>query len=153
MGFCDLSRTSIIKMIQSMRRYDSVNNNNTGFTYNSRQDQLEVRLICRNRKTKLVCLSSLRKGDVIEVLPGQLIPCDGVIVEGYTTVDESAITGESAYVIREAGGDLSMVLEGTRVICNPIKIKVTCICKTYNNEECTSENEIIDHVNHINLGM
>jgi K+-transporting ATPase ATPase B chain len=67
----------------------------------------------------------LRKGDVILVAAGELIASDGEIIEGAATVDESAITGESAPVIREAGGDRSSVTGGTRVLSDLIKIRVS----------------------------
>jgi two-component system sensor histidine kinase KdpD len=67
----------------------------------------------------------LRKDDRFLVSAGELIPADGEIVEGVATVDESAITGESAPVIREAGGDRSAVTGGTRVLSDQIKVRVT----------------------------
>ncbi len=67
----------------------------------------------------------LRKGDVVVVKAGELIPGDGEIIEGAATVDESAITGESAPVVREAGGDRSAVTGGTRVLSDIIKIRIT----------------------------
>ena len=69
--------------------------------------------------------NSLRKGDVIVVAAGDLIASDGEIIEGAATVDESAITGESAPVIREAGGDRSSVTGGTRVLSDVIKIRIS----------------------------
>jgi K+-transporting ATPase ATPase B chain len=67
----------------------------------------------------------LRSGDLVAVSAGELIPGDGEIVEGVASVDESAITGESAPVIREAGGDRSAVTGGTRVLSDFIKVKIT----------------------------
>jgi K+-transporting ATPase ATPase B chain len=67
----------------------------------------------------------LRKGDDVLVSTGEIIPADGEIIEGVATVDESAITGESAPVIREAGGDRSAVTGGTRVLSDQIKVRVT----------------------------
>ena len=67
----------------------------------------------------------LRKGDLVIVTAGEIIPADGEVVEGVATVDESAITGESAPVIREAGGDRSSVTGGTRVLSDEIKVRVT----------------------------
>jgi len=67
----------------------------------------------------------LRKGDLFVVSAGEVIPADGEIIEGIATVDESAITGESAPVIREAGGDRSAVTGGTRVLSDRIKVRVT----------------------------
>ena len=68
--------------------------------------------------------TELRRGDVVYVPAGQLIPADGEIVEGVASVDESAITGESAPVVREAGGDRSAVTGGTRVASDWLKIEV-----------------------------
>ncbi len=68
---------------------------------------------------------TLRKGDLVFVQAGEFIPADGEIVEGVASVDESAITGESAPVIRESGGDRSAVTAGTRVISDWIKVRVT----------------------------
>jgi len=67
----------------------------------------------------------LRKGDVVTVKAGEFIPGDGEIIEGAATVDESAITGESAPVVREAGGDRSAVTGGTRVLSDVIKVRIT----------------------------
>jgi potassium-transporting ATPase ATP-binding subunit len=76
-------------------------------------------------KIKTVDADSLRKGDVIRVCAGEIVPADGEIISGAATVDESAITGESAPVIREAGGDRSAVTGGTRVLSDEIKIRIT----------------------------
>ncbi len=67
----------------------------------------------------------LRKGDVVVVSAGELIPGDGEVIDGAATVDESAITGESAPVIRESGGDRSAVTGGTKVLSDKIKIQIT----------------------------
>jgi len=72
-----------------------------------------------------VASAKLRAGDLCSVCAGELIPGDGEIVEGVASVDESAITGESAPVIREAGGDRSAVTGGTRVLSDQIKVKIT----------------------------
>jgi len=69
--------------------------------------------------------TTLRKNDVVMVHAGEFIPADGEIIEGVASVDESAITGESAPVIRESGGDRSAVTGGTRVISDWIKVRVT----------------------------
>ncbi len=69
--------------------------------------------------------SMLRKGDHVKVAAGEMIPADGEIIEGVASVDESAITGESAPVIREAGGDRSAVTGGTRVLSDWIVVRVT----------------------------
>jgi potassium-transporting ATPase ATP-binding subunit len=73
----------------------------------------------------IVPSSQLKKGDVSYCEAGDIIPSDGEIVEGLATIDESAITGESAPVIREAGGDKSSVTGGTKVLSDAIKVKVT----------------------------
>jgi potassium-transporting ATPase ATP-binding subunit len=67
----------------------------------------------------------LRAGDIVMVIRGEFVPSDGEIIEGVASVDESAITGESAPVIREAGGDRSAVTGGTRVLSDQIRVKVT----------------------------
>jgi K+-transporting ATPase ATPase B chain len=69
--------------------------------------------------------SKLRASDVVRVVAGQIIPGDGEVIEGIASVDESAITGESAPVIREAGGDLSAVTGGTRVLSDEILVRIT----------------------------
>jgi K+-transporting ATPase ATPase B chain len=76
-------------------------------------------------RTEQVAASSLRKGDRVRVSAGEFIPADGEIVEGVASVDESAITGESAPVIRESGGDRSAVTGGTRVLSDVIVVQVT----------------------------
>ena len=72
-----------------------------------------------------VAAEQLRKNDLVLISAGEVIPADGEILEGIATVDESAITGESAPVIREAGGDRSAVTGGTRVLSDRIKVRVT----------------------------
>lgn len=74
---------------------------------------------------KTVNSSALKKGDVFECEAGDVIPADGEIIEGLASIDESAITGESAPVIREAGGDKSSVTGGTKVLSDCIRVKVT----------------------------
>jgi potassium-transporting ATPase ATP-binding subunit len=76
-------------------------------------------------EVKIVPSSQLSKGDVFLCEAGDTIPMDGEIIEGLATIDESAITGESAPVIREAGGDKSSVTGGTKVLSDKIKVKVT----------------------------
>src|ERR1019366_2989175 len=76
-------------------------------------------------KTETVPGSKLRAGDMVLVEAGEFVPGDGEIVEGVASVDESAITGESAPVIREAGGDRSAVTGGTRVLSDWVKVKIT----------------------------
>ena len=69
--------------------------------------------------------SQLRADDVVKVIAGQMIPGDGEVITGVASVDESAITGESAPVIREAGGDRSAVTGGTRVLSDEITVRIT----------------------------
>jgi len=76
-------------------------------------------------KWRLVAASTLKPGDIVLVEAGDLIPSDGDVVEGVASVNEAAITGESAPVIRESGGDRSAVTGGTLVISDEIKVKIT----------------------------
>src|SRR5450631_3176105 len=76
-------------------------------------------------KWNLVESADLRKGDVVEVQANDVMPADGEVIEGVASVDESAITGESAPVIRESGGDFSAVTGGTRVLSDWIIVRVT----------------------------
>ena len=76
-------------------------------------------------RVEVVAAPELRKGDIVVVSAGEFIPGDGEVVEGVASVDESAITGESAPVIREAGGDRSAVTGGTRVLSDQIKVRIT----------------------------
>jgi K+-transporting ATPase ATPase B chain len=79
----------------------------------------------RDAEVTKVLASDLRKGDVVLIEAGELVPCDGEIVVGVASVDESAITGESAPVIRESGGDRSAVTGGTRVLSDWLVVLVT----------------------------
>src|SRR5580698_3388716 len=90
----------------------------------ARSETVANRVLPDGRIEKIAS-SKLRSGDMVSVSAGEFIPGDGEIVEGVASVDESAITGESAPVIREAGGDRSAVTGGTRVLSDCIKIKVT----------------------------
>ncbi len=76
-------------------------------------------------QTEEVPSSRLSSGDIVYVIAGGMIPGDGEVIEGVASVDESAITGESAPVIREAGGDRSAVTGGTRVLSDQIKVRIT----------------------------
>ena len=78
-----------------------------------------------NDKIQVVSSSKLKKGDIFECEAGDVIPSDGEIIEGLASIDESAITGESAPVIREAGGDKSSVTGGTKVLSDKIRVLVT----------------------------
>ena len=85
----------------------------------------KAKLLRSNGTSELVDAASLRRGDVIVIQAGEMIAGDGEIIEGAATVDESAITGESAPVIREAGGDRSSVTGGTRVLSDVIKVRIS----------------------------
>ena len=80
----------------------------------------------RDAAHQTISASALRKGDLILVEAGSMIPADGEVIEGVASVDESAITGESAPVIRESGGDRSSVTGGTRVLSDWLIIRVAC---------------------------
>ncbi len=94
---------SLRKEVSAKRLYDSKN-----------PDDYEV-----------VCASSLHKDDIVLVEAGEFIPGDGQVIDGIASVDESAITGESAPVIRESGGDFDIVTGGTRVLSSSIVIRIT----------------------------
>src|SRR6195256_1480361 len=81
--------------------------------------------VARMRDGSMKAASELAKGDVVVVVAGEVIPGDGTVIAGIATVDESAITGESAPVIREAGGDRSAVTGGTRVLSDQITVRIT----------------------------
>jgi len=78
-----------------------------------------------HNKEEIVLATELKKGDIVVCMAGDIIPADGDVIEGIASVDESAITGESAPVIRESGGDRSAVTGGTKVISDRITIKIT----------------------------
>ena len=90
----------------------------------ARSETVANRLL-ENGEIEKVPSSKLRTGDMVMASAGEFVPSDGEIVEGVASVDESAITGESAPVIREAGGDRSAVTGGTRVLSDQIRIKIT----------------------------
>ena len=83
-----------------------------------------ARLVQKDGSYKQVSSTPLEKGDIVRVEIGEIIPTDGEIIEGLASIDESAITGESAPVIKEAGGDFSSVTGGTRVASDYIVVKV-----------------------------
>ena len=89
----------------------------------ARKDTIARRL--RNKTEEKVPAADLQKGDLVVCEAGEVIPADGDVVEGIASVDESAITGESAPVIRESGGDRSAVTGGTRVLSDRIVIRIT----------------------------
>src|SRR6202034_2671627 len=90
----------------------------------ARSETVAKRLLA-NGATETVPSSNLRSGDIVMVAASEFIPGDGEVIEGVASVDESAITGESAPVIREAGGDRSAVTGGTRVLSDWIRIRIT----------------------------
>jgi len=90
----------------------------------ARQDT-PANLVSPNGTISVVSSAQLKKGDIFFVKEGEIIPSDGEIIEGLASIDESAITGESAPVIREAGGDKSSVTGGTKVLSDHIKVLVT----------------------------
>ena len=87
--------------------------------------ETQAKLIIAGGETKLVPAAQLRRDDVVMVAAGDVIPGDGEVIEGIAAVNEAAITGESAPVIRESGGDRSGVTGGTTVISDWIKVKIT----------------------------
>ncbi len=94
-------------------------------TLRKARSETMARRLKSNGSTENVASSALRSDDVVLVVAGEFIPGDGEVVEGVASVDESAITGESAPVIREAGGDRSAVTGGTRVLSDEIKVRIT----------------------------
>ena len=90
---------------------------------NTKKDSIANKIV--NGSIVKVSSTDLRKGDIVIVSQGELIPGDGEVIQGIASVDESAITGESAPVIKEAGGDFSSVTGGTRVVSDEIKVRIT----------------------------
>ncbi|MBK9732055.1 MAG: potassium-transporting ATPase subunit KdpB [Chitinophagaceae bacterium] len=89
------------------------------------REETPAKLKIENGQIKVIPSSQLKKGDLFFCETGDIIPTDGEIMEGLATIDESAITGESAPVIREAGGDKSSVTGGTKVLSDKITVEVT----------------------------
>lgn len=89
------------------------------------QKDTEAHLLDENGNETIVSSSELKKGDVVMVVAGEVIPGDGEVIEGIASVDESAITGESAPVVRESGGDFCSVTGGTTVVSDWLKIRIT----------------------------
>lgn len=85
----------------------------------------EAKLLDKNGTIKIVSATETKKGDLVLLELGDIIPNDGEVIEGLASVDESAITGESAPVLKEAGGDFSSVTGGTKVVSDWLKIKIT----------------------------
>ena len=89
------------------------------------RDDATANLVLADGSTETIAASELKKGDEVIVVAGETIPGDGDVVQGAATVDESAITGESAPVVREAGGDRCAVTGGTVVLSDQIRVKIT----------------------------
>jgi K+-transporting ATPase ATPase B chain len=89
------------------------------------KEDTPVRILTSAGNTRMASSATLKKGDIFIVKAGEIIPSDGEIIEGFASIDESAITGESAPVIREAGGDRSGVVGGTKVLSDKIKVVVS----------------------------
>ena len=89
------------------------------------QKDTKARLLLEDGTEKIVLSSELKKGDVVIVSAGEIIPGDGEVIEGIASVDESAITGESAPVVRESGGDFCSVTGGTTIVSDWLKIRIT----------------------------
>ena len=87
----------------------------------------KARLINENGEEKIIVSTELKKGDIVLVKAGEVIPNDGEVIEGIAAVDESAITGESAPVVKECGGDFSSVTGGTTVSSDWLKIMITSL--------------------------
>lgn len=94
-----------------------------GESLSNTSNDILIKLLCKNGNIRLVNINNIRKGDIIIVEAGDIIPTDGEVIEGLATVDESAITGESVPVIKEAGGDFSSVISGSRILNNYLKIR------------------------------
>ena len=89
------------------------------------QKDTQARLLLEDGTEKTVLSSELKKGNVVMVKVGEIIPGDGEVIEGIASVDESAITGESAPVVRESGGDFCSVTGGTTIVSDWLKIRIT----------------------------
>lgn len=89
------------------------------------QKDTKARLLMADGTMKEVLSSELKKGDIVMVSAGEIIPGDGEVIEGIASVDESAITGESAPVVRESGGDFCSVTGGTTIVSDWLKIRIT----------------------------
>ncbi len=94
-------------------------------TLKKTQKDTKARLLLPDGSEKEVLSSELKKGDIVMVLAGEIIPGDGEVIEGIASVDESAITGESAPVVRESGGDFCSVTGGTTIVSDWLKIRIT----------------------------
>lgn len=89
------------------------------------QKDMQARILKEDNTERIVSAGTLEKGNIVLVKSGELIPNDGEVIEGIASVDESAITGESAPVLKESGGDFSSVTGGTTVVSDWLKIRIT----------------------------
>jgi len=94
-------------------------------TLRKMRKETNARRLLNGHREEVVPASALRKGDTVVVEAGEIIPGDGDVIQGIASVDESAITGESAPVIRESGGDRSAVTGGTKVLSDRIVVRIT----------------------------
>ena len=94
-------------------------------TLRKMRKETNARRLVNGNREEMVPASALRKGDTVVVEAGEIIPGDGDVIQGIASVDESAITGESAPVIRESGGDRSAVTGGTKVLSDRIVVRIT----------------------------
>ncbi|TMB72847.1 MAG: potassium-transporting ATPase subunit B, partial [Deltaproteobacteria bacterium] len=94
-------------------------------TLRKMRKETNARRLVNGSREETVPASALRKGDTVVVEAGEIIPGDGDVIQGIASVDESAITGESAPVIRESGGDRSAVTGGTKVLSDRIVVRIT----------------------------
>lgn len=89
------------------------------------QKDMQARILSDDGRETIMSASILKKGDIVLVKAGEVIPNDGEVIEGIASVDESAITGESAPVLKESGGDFASVTGGTTVVSDWLKIRIT----------------------------
>src|SRR5438445_1664443 len=94
-------------------------------TLRKMRKETNARRLVKENREETVPASALRKGDTVVVEAGEVIPGDGDVIQGIASVDESAMTGESAPVIRESGGDRSAVTGGTKVLSDRIVVRIT----------------------------
>ncbi|NLU08667.1 MAG: potassium-transporting ATPase subunit KdpB [Clostridiales bacterium] len=96
-------------------------------TFKKTRMDTKAKLLDSNGNTKIINAGELKKGDRVLVEKGDIIPNDGEIVDGIASVDESAITGESAPIVKEAGGDFASVTGGTKIVSDWLKVRITAV--------------------------
>jgi High-affinity K+ transport system, ATPase chain B len=116
--FCTTFLGSIVKAVRTAQS-------------ESIKKDIQTKLLNKNGKIRIVNISDIKKGDIVLVEVGDIIPSDGEVVEGLAYVDESAITGESVPVIKEPSEDFNSVICGTRVVSDWLKIKITTTYKKH----------------------